>query len=162
MGLLPLGAAVACWRLAARRPEAAVACFTGAALVYTALAVGPAAGRLAAANTIPGFVRSLERQGDDVRLGTFMIASPNVVFYASGRVNQIVRDDVEAATRFLTSGPDTILLVSADRLGDVQAALPPGIGELGRARPMFRAHDVVALGRIPPADRTAGLEGSTR
>lgn len=162
VGLLPLGAAVACWRLAARRPEAAVACFAGAALLYTALAVGPAAGRLAVANTIPGFVRSLERQGDEVRLGTFMIASPNVVFYASDRVNQIVRDDVEAAARFLASGPDAVLLVSADRLDDVQAALPPGISELGRARPMFREHDVVALGRTPPADRTAGLEGSTR
>ncbi|MFM8413912.1 MAG: ArnT family glycosyltransferase [Planctomycetota bacterium] len=162
VGLVPLIAAVACWRLASRRPEAAVACFTAAALLYTALAVGPAAGRIAAANTIPDFVRGLERQGDDVRLGTFMIASPNVVFYASGHVNQIVRDDVEAASRFLASGPDTVLLVPADRLEHVQAALPPGIGELGRARPMFRDHDVVALGRIPPADRTAGLEGSTR
>lgn len=162
VGLVPLVAAVACWRLASRRPEAAVACFTGAALLSTALAVGPAAGRIAAANTIPGFVRGLQGQGGGVRLGTFMIASPNVVFYASGPVNQIVKDDAAAAARFLASGADTVLLVPADRLGHVQEALPPGFGELGRARPIFRDHDVVAIGRIPPTGRTAGLEATTR
>jgi hypothetical protein len=85
-----------------------------------------------------------------------MIASPNVVFYATGHVNQIVRDDAGAAARFLGSGPDAVLLVTADRLAAVEAVLPAGYGEVGRARPMFRDEDVVAIGRIAPADRTAG------
>jgi len=157
VGLVPLVGAGACWWLATRnRPEAALACFTGTALLYTALAVGPAAGQIAKANAIPSFVSGLKADGDvAARLGTFMIASPNVVFYAGGHVNQIVQDDADAAARFLASGPDAVLLVPADRLARVEAVLPAGYGELGRTRPMFRADDVVAIGRVAPADRTA-------
>jgi hypothetical protein len=78
-----------------------------------------------------------------------------VVFYAGGHVNQIVQDDADAAARFLASGPDAVLLVPADRLARVEAVLPAGYGEVGRSRPMFRAEDVVAIGRVAPADRTA-------
>jgi 4-amino-4-deoxy-L-arabinose transferase-like glycosyltransferase len=156
VGLVPLVGAGACWWLAARRrPEAALACFTGTALAYTALAVGPAAGQIATANAIPSFVSRLEAGGDPARLGTYMIASPNVVFYAKGHVNQIIQEDTDAAVRFLASGPDAVLLVPADRLATIESLLPPGCGELGRSRPMFRDQDVVAIGRIPPADRTA-------
>ncbi len=157
VGLVPLVGAGACWWLAARnRPEAALACFTGTALLYTALAVGPAAGQIATANAIPGFVSGLKGDGDAAaRLGTFMIASPNVVFYASGHVNQIVQDDAAAAAKFLASGPDAVLLVPADKLARVEAVLPAGYGEVGRSRPMFRDEDVVAIGRVAPADRTA-------
>jgi len=157
VGVVPLVGAVGCWWLATRhRPEAALAWFTGTALAYTALAVGPAAGQIASANSIPSFVSGLRADGAAARVGTYMIASPNVVFYATGHVNQIVRDDTDAAARFLGSGPDAVLLVTADRLAAVEAVLPPGYGELGRTRPMFRAEDVVAIGRIAPADRTAG------
>jgi 4-amino-4-deoxy-L-arabinose transferase-like glycosyltransferase len=155
LGLVPLVGAGACWWLANRRPEAALACFTATALVYTALAVGPAAGQIATANAIPSFVSGLQADGNAARLGTYMIASPNVVFYASGHVNQIVHDDTDAAARFLASGPDAVLLVPADRLAGLEAALPPGFGEVGRSRPMFRTADVVAIGRVAPADRTA-------
>jgi 4-amino-4-deoxy-L-arabinose transferase-like glycosyltransferase len=156
VGLVPLVGAGACWWFAARRrPEAALACFTGTALVYTALAVGPAAGQIATANAIPSFVSRLEADGDPARLGTYMIASPNVVFYAKGHVNQIVQEDTDAAVRFLASGPDAVLLVPADRLASIEARLPPGCGELGRSRPMFRDQDVIAIGRVAPADRTA-------
>lgn len=155
VGLVPLLGAVACWWLARHRPEAALACFTGTALLYTALAVGPAAGQIAAANALPAFVSSLKSDDGAARLGTYLIASPNVVFYASGHVNQIVTDDAEAAARFLASGPDAILLVPADKLAGLEAALPAGCGEVGRTRPMFRDEDVVAVGRIAPADRTA-------
>ena len=155
VGLVPLVGAGACWWLA-RRPEAALACFTGTALLYTALAVGPAAGQIATANAIPGFVSGLKGDGDAAaRLGTFMIASPNVVFYATGHVNQLVQDDADAAAKFLASGPDAVLLVPADKLARVEAVLPAGYGEVGRSRPMFRAEDVVAIGRVAPADRTA-------
>ena len=157
VGVVPLIGAVGCWWLATRhRPEAALAWFTGTALVYTALAVGPAAGQIASANAIPSFVSGLRADGEAARVGTYMIASPNVVFYATGHVNQIVRDDAAAAARFLGSGPDAVLLVTADRLAAVEAVLPPGFGEVGRTRPMFRDEDVVAIGRVAPADRTAG------
>ena len=156
VGLVPLAGAGACWWLATRqRPDAALACFTGTALLYTALAVGPAAGQIATANSIPAFVSGLTAGGATARLGTFMIASPNVVFYASGHVNQIVQDDADAAAKFLASGPDAVLLVPADKLARVEAVLPDGYGELGRSRPMFRTEDVVAIGRIAPAARTA-------
>ena len=157
VGVVPLVGAVGCWWLATRhRPEAALAWFTGTALAYTALAVGPAAGQIASANSIPSFVSGLRADGEAARVGTYMIASPNVVFYATGHVNQIVRDDADAAARFLGSGPDAVLLVTADRLAAVEAVLPAGYGEVGRARPMFRDEDVVAIGRVAPADRTAG------
>ena len=155
VGLVPVIVAVACWRLAARRPEAALAWFTAGALAYTAVAVGPASGAIARANTIPGFVRALQGRDDgEARLGTFMMASPNVVFYSNGHVNQISNDDAEAARRFLASGPDAVLLVPAHRIDQIEPLLPAGFGELGRTRPMFRTWDVVAVGRLP-AERTA-------
>jgi 4-amino-4-deoxy-L-arabinose transferase-like glycosyltransferase len=155
VGLVPVLVAVACWRLALRRPEAALACFTAGSLAYTAIAIGPASGTIAEANTIPGFVRGLQSRDDgDARLGTYMMASPNVVFYSDGHVNQIIHDDAEAAGRFLASSPETVLLVPAHRLERIEPVLPSGYGELGRTRPMFRTWDLVALGRLPP-DRTA-------
>jgi 4-amino-4-deoxy-L-arabinose transferase-like glycosyltransferase len=156
LGLVPIGGAILCWRLAARQPLAAVAGFAATALVFTTLAVGPVGGWLARANTIPGFVQSLAAAGaEPVRLGTFTIASPNIVFYAAGPVHQFVKEDVASATAFLASGPDAILLVPEQKFSMLEAELPAGYGVVGRTRPLFRPHDVVAIGRIPPADRTA-------
>ena len=156
VGLVPLVGAGACWWLA-RRPEAALACFTATALVYTALAVGPAAGWIARANAVPSFVSGLTADAaEPTRLGTYTFSSPNVVFYATGHVDQIPVDDAAAAARFLATGPDAVLLVPAAKLPAVEAVLPAGYGELGRTRPMFRAEDVVAIGRVAPVDRTAG------
>ena len=156
LGLVPIVGAILCWRLAARRPLAAVGGFAATALVFTTLAVGPVGGWLTRANTIPGFVQSLAADGTGpVRLGTFTIASPNIVFYAAGLVHQIVKDDVASATAFLASGPDAVLLVPEPKVSMLEADLPPGYGIVGRTRPLFRPHDVVAIGRLPPADRTA-------
>jgi 4-amino-4-deoxy-L-arabinose transferase-like glycosyltransferase len=156
VGLVPLIGAIGCWWLAFRRPQAALACFTITALLYTALAIGPAAGQMAKANVLPGFVSGLQnRNAGEARIGTFMIASPNVVFYSNGHVNQIIHDDTEAAARFLASGSEAVLLVPADTLGRIEAVLPAGFGEVGRTRPMFREHDIVAIGRTAPAERTA-------
>jgi len=156
VGMVPLVAALACWRLAARRPAAALTCFTTAALIYTSLAVGPAAGWIARANTIPDFVQSLQaRDGGQARLGTFMMASPNVVFYARGHVDQITHDDAEAARRFLASGSEAVLLVPADRVAGLERVFPAGCGEVGRIRPMFRDQDLVAIGHVTAGGRTA-------
>jgi 4-amino-4-deoxy-L-arabinose transferase-like glycosyltransferase len=156
LGLVPIGGAILCWRLAARQPLAAVAGFAATALVFTTLAVGPVGGWLARANTIPGFVQGLAAAGPEpVRLGTFTIASPNIVFYAAGPVHQFLKEDVAAATAFLASGPEAVLLVPEQKFSLLEAELPAGYGVVGRTRPLFRPHDVVAIGRIPPADRTA-------
>ena len=163
VGVIPVVAAIACWQLARTRPKAALACFTGGALLYTALAVGPAAGWMATANTLPEFVSTLRmRDEGQARLGTFMMSSPNVVFYAAGHVNQICHDDLEAAERFLASDPAAVLLVPADRLEKVTTVMPAGFGEIGRTQPMFRKHELVALGRLSPSERTASIEEVTR
>jgi len=163
VGVIPVVAAIACWQLARTRPQAALATFTGGALLYTALAVGPAAGWMATANTLPEFVSDLRtRDEGQARLGTFMMSSPNVVFYAGGHVNQICHDDLEAAERFLASDPTAVLLVPADRLEKVTTVMPAGFGEIGRTQPMFRTHELVALGRLSPSERTASIEEVTR
>jgi hypothetical protein len=131
--------------------------FAATSLVFTALAVGPGSTILARANTIPGFVRALDSTAPDrTKLGTFTIASPNIVFYADQPVHQILNDDVDNAVTFLASSPDAVLLVPEQKVKLLEKSLPPGHGIIGRTRPLFRPHDVVAIGKVPPVDRTAG------
>jgi 4-amino-4-deoxy-L-arabinose transferase-like glycosyltransferase len=159
VGLVPLGGAIVCGWLARRQPQAAVAAFVLTGLLYTALAVGPAGSRLAAANTLPALVRDMQsRHGGSARLGTYLVPCPNVVFYSNGHVRQIVRRHDEAAGVFLRSGSDAILLVPENGYAEIAATLPEGYGILGRARPVFGRHDVLAIGALPdarPAARTA-------
>jgi 4-amino-4-deoxy-L-arabinose transferase-like glycosyltransferase len=164
VGIIPIIGAIICWRLAATgKPVPAVYAFAGTALLYTSLAVGPGSMIVARANTIPAFVQSLDAAGKEpARIGTFTIASPNIVFYAEGRVHQIVRDDAKAAAAFLASGPDAVLLVPEQKLSMLEGKLPSGYGVIGRTRPLFRPHDVVAIGRVPPSDRTARSKESLR
>ena len=156
VGLIPLVGTVVCWRLARTRPLAAVEAFAATALLFTAVAVGPAASWMARANTIPSFVSGLQaRDGGSARLGTFMMGSPNVVFYSNGHVNQIIQDDAAAAERFLASGPDAVLLVPDHRMDRIASLMPAGFGEIARIKPMFRDFDLIAVGRLPDAGRTA-------
>ena len=156
VGLVPLVGTVVCWRLAASRPLAAVEAFAITSLLFTAIAVGPAAGWMARANTIPPFVRDLQaRDGGAARLGTFMMGSPNVVFYSNGHVNQIIHDDTAAAQRFLAANPEAVLLVPDHHLNRIEPILPAGFGEVGRTRPMFRDFDLVAIGRVPSSPGSA-------
>jgi 4-amino-4-deoxy-L-arabinose transferase-like glycosyltransferase len=158
VGLVPLVGAIICWRLAATgQPLRAVNAFAATSLVFTALAVGPGSTIIARANTIPGFVRAIDASAPDrTRLGTFTIASPNIVFYADQPVHQILNDDVDNAVTFLASSPDAVLLVPEQKVKLLEESLPPGHGIIGRTRPLFRPHDVVAIGKMPPGDRTAG------
>ncbi len=146
LGLVPLAGAVACGWLALRRPMEAVTAFTITGLAYTALAVGPAQWWLANANTLPAFVRGL--QSDDAggtRLGTYLLASPNVVFYANDHVAQ-VGGDVTRAHQFLSSGTDAVLLVPEPFFAEIEPSLPSGYGVVARTRPVFRKDDVLAIG----------------
>jgi hypothetical protein len=105
------------------------------------------------------------RHGGSARLGTYLIGSPNVVFYSSGRVRQFDQQRDERAARFLRSGTDAILLVPEDGYDEIAGQLPAGYGILGRTRPIFRRHDVLAIGALPdggPAARTAAAPGVNR
>jgi 4-amino-4-deoxy-L-arabinose transferase-like glycosyltransferase len=156
VGLIPIVGAVACWVLAGRRPLEALAAFTVTGLVYAALAVGPAQTRLATANTLPRFVQDVQRDRESARLGTYLVSSPNVVFYARHPVSQLTDGRVEAVAAFFRSAPDTLLLVPEDSFAAVEPALPPGYGVVSRTRPVFRQHDLLAIGRLDErAPRTA-------
>jgi 4-amino-4-deoxy-L-arabinose transferase-like glycosyltransferase len=154
VGLVPLGGAVAAGWLARRRPLGAVAAFALTGLLYSALAVGPGSSRLAGANTMPEFVRGLPARGGTPRLGTYHVASPNVVFYSAGRVRQFLVGHDPDAHGFLRTGPDAVLLVTADHYDEIAAAIPEGYGVVGRVRPFLRPHDVLAIGRLAD-DRAA-------
>lgn len=157
VGLIPIVGAVICWRLAAvGQPLRAVSAFAGTSLVFTAFAVGPGSTILARANTIPDFVRSLDADAaGPATIGTLTIASPNIVFYAENRVHRIMNDDADAAVAFLSSSPEAVLLIPEQKLGLIANKLPAGHGVIGRTRPLFRPHDVVAVGKLAPSDRTA-------
>ena len=164
VGLVPLVGAVACGLLAVRRPMAALGAFAVTGLVYAALTVGPAQSRLAQANTLPPFVRQLHARGDGVpRLGTYLLASPNVVFYADKQVTQIGNKQVAAVTEFLESDPEAVLLVPEQHFADLESRLPAGYGVVARTTPVFRKQDVLAVGRTSPdAPRTASTMEVTR
>jgi 4-amino-4-deoxy-L-arabinose transferase-like glycosyltransferase len=167
VGLVPVGGAIAAGWLARRRPQAALAALVLTGLIYTALAVGPAGSRLAGANTLPALVRDMQARHDGAaRLGTYLLASPNVVFYSNGHVRQFVMERDTAAAEFLRTGDDAILLIPEDRYDEIAATLPAGWGVVGRTRPMFRRHDVLAIGALTadPATspRTAAAPEVTR
>lgn len=165
VGIVPVIGAVGCGLLARTAPRAAVTVFAVAALCFTALAVGPAGRRLAAANPLPGFVQSLQaRGGGSARLGTYLLGSPNVVFYSNGHVAQFTIEGDESVGGFLHSGRDAVLLLPEAHYAHVAGSLPEGFGIVGRIRPAFRSHDVIAIGAVAdaPAARTATAGGTTR
>lgn len=163
VGLVPVIGAVGCWMFAGRRPMATLAIFCLTGLVYTGAMVGPAQARIAKANTLPGFVESLRSAPGGARIGTYVLPSPNVVFYANQPVTQIVDDDLESACSFLRSGADAVLLVPEHEYASIRDRLPPGCGERSRTRPVFRSHDVIAVGAVGTDDmRTAVAPEVTR
>ena len=158
VGVVPIVGTAACWLLATRRPFEAVAAFTATSLVYAALAVGPAQTRLATANTLPGFLKDVQRGRESARLGTYLVSSPNVVFYANQPVTRVCDGSVEAVAEFFRSASDPVLLVPEESFALVEPALPPGFGIVGRTRPVFRPHDLLAVGRLTENEpRTATL-----
>jgi 4-amino-4-deoxy-L-arabinose transferase-like glycosyltransferase len=164
VGLIPVAGAIACGWYGRSRPAGAVAAFVVTGFVYTALAVGPASWLMGNANSLPGFVQRVQaRDGTPARLGTYMMASPNVIFYARGHVEQIGDFRTDDVSRFLHSGPDALLLIPEQHYGEIASVLPPGFGIVARTRPLFRDHDVVAVGLEQAGEpRTASAAGTTR
>jgi 4-amino-4-deoxy-L-arabinose transferase-like glycosyltransferase len=163
VGLVPLVGAACLWHWR-REPLRAIAALAVTGLVYTGLMVGPAGARVARANALPALVQEAHRHaGGHARLGGFPQITPNVVYYARGRVTAWREHEREEAIRFLSSGPDAVVLVPEDRLAELTAGLPEGIGVIGRGRPLFREQDFLLVGtRSHASPRTAGLGSTSR
>ena len=164
VGLVPILGAAACWWGARSGRFDPVAAMVGLSLVYTALAVGPAAARIAGANALPGLVEQAHRHaGGTARLSTYGQNTPNVVYYARGHVNEWRPEQADRALADLTSGGDRVLLVTEEGLRTIEPNLPSGTGIVGRVRPLFKDGDFLLIGRTdsPPA-RQAATESLTR
>jgi len=158
VGLVPLIGAACLWHWRTD-PLRAIAALTVTGLLYTGLAVGPAAARIAGANALPALVEEAHRHaGGHARLGTFTQITPNVVYYAHGHVTAWQAHEREDCIRFLTSGPDAVVLVREDDLAALSAGLPADVGVIGRRRPLFREQDFLLVGThaAPFAARSSG------
>jgi len=161
VGLVPIAGAIACCVAARGDRLAPLTAFTATALVYTSLAVGPAAGWLARANALPGLVREAhEHAGGHARLGAFGRNTPNIVFYADGVVAEWQAGSADEARTFLATGADAVVIVPEPCYAELSAALPPGCGIVGRARPLFQKHDYLLVGRKAAADERTATAGS--
>ena len=121
-------------------------------LVYTALAVGPAAWQISKANALPALVRQAHRHaGGHARLGTYARNTPNIVYYAHGHVGEWGLGQASEALAFLTSGDDAVLLIPEQHVNEIAGLLPPEVGVIGKARPLFQKHDLLMIGTVPTA-----------
>jgi 4-amino-4-deoxy-L-arabinose transferase-like glycosyltransferase len=163
VGLVPIIGAACLWHWR-REPLRAIAALAVTGLIYTGLAVGPAAARIAGANALPALVQEAHRHaGGHARLGTFTQITPNIVYYADGHVTAWQAPQRDDCIRFLASGPDAVVLVREDDFAALSAGLPTGVGVIGRSRPLFRDLDFLLVGTHTPngtrsAAATAGLE----
>ena len=164
VGLVPILGAAACWWGARSGRFDPLAAMVGLSLVYTGLAVGPAAARIASANALPRLVEQAHRHaGGTARLSTYGQNTPNVVYYARGHVNEWRPEQSDRALADLASGGDRVLLVTEEGLRTIEPNLPSGTGIVGRVRPLFKDGDFLIIGRTdsPPA-RQAATESLTR
>ena len=164
VGLVPIVGAIGCQVVARRSRFEPLVVFTATALVFTSLAVGPVAGWLARANLLPALVREAHRHaGGHARVGAFGRNTPNIVFYADGVVAEWQTGAADAASAFLASGPDAVVIVSEPDYEKLVARLPAGCGIVGRARPLFHTHDSLLVGtKAATDDRTATAGSLTR
>ena len=179
VGLVPILGAAACWWGARSGRFDPVAAMVGLSLVYTGLAVGPAAARIASANALPvgpaaariaganalpGLVEQAHRHaGGTARLSTYGQNTPNVVYYARGHVNEWRPEQADRALADLASSGDRVLLVTEEGLRTIEPNLPSGTGIVGRVRPLFKDGDFLLIGRTDSAPaRQAATESLTR
>jgi 4-amino-4-deoxy-L-arabinose transferase-like glycosyltransferase len=147
VGIVPVVGALGMLAVGARDRGHGLAVLAATGLLFTALAAGPAAGRLARANTLPGLVRAARADavaaGVGFELATLDLNVPGIVFYAGGRVKQCGRAD--PCLDWLAARPDARLLVREDRYEAVAERLPRGHVVIGRTRPLFRHEDVLLV-----------------
>jgi 4-amino-4-deoxy-L-arabinose transferase-like glycosyltransferase len=164
VGLVPLVGAMACWWGARTGRFDPVMAMVITGLLYTGLAVGPAAARIAAANALPGLVDQAHRHaGGLARLSTYGQNTPNVVYYARGHVNEWRPEQADEALAELAAEEDRVLLVTADAYEVLAGRLPRDVGIVGRSRPLFKDGDFLILGRTTrSATRQAATGSVTR
>ena len=164
VGLVPILGALVCWWGARSGRFDPLAAMVGLSLVYTALAVGPAAARIAGANALPGLVEQAHRHaGGTARLSTYGQNTPNVVYYARGHVNEWRPEQADRALADLASESDRVLLVTEEALQTILPNLPSGTGIVGRVRPLFKDGDFLLIGRTDsPPLRQADTGSLTR
>jgi len=157
VGLVPIIGAACLWYWR-REPLRAISVLAVTGLVFTGLAVGPAAARIAGANALPALVEEAHRHaGGHARLGTFTQITPIVVYYADGHVTAWQETQRDDCLRFLASGPDALVLVREGDFASLSSGLPAGVGVISRSRPLFRDHDFLLVGtHTPNAVRSAG------
>ena len=152
VGCVPILGAIACVWCGRRSSREAVVAMTVTGLVYTALAVGPAAWQISKANALPALVRQAHRHaGGHARLGTYARNTPNIVYYAHGHVGEWGLGQASEALAFLTSGDDAVLLIPEQHVNEIAGLLPPEVGVIGKARPLFQKHDLLMIGTVPTA-----------
>ena len=133
----------------------------GMSLVYTALAVGPAAARIAGANALPALINQAHQHaGGTARLSTYGQNTPNVVYYARGHVNEWRPEQSDQAIADLASDNDRVLLVTEEALRTIETSLPAGTGVVARVRPLFKDGDFLLIGRTEPTVPRQAATGS--
>jgi 4-amino-4-deoxy-L-arabinose transferase-like glycosyltransferase len=162
VGLIPLaGAAWIAWS-SRLQPARAVAVLVTVGLVYSSLAVGPAAGWISRANTLPGLLDEAHAHaGGTARIGAYPQVTPNIVYYARGEVTQWQPGETAQAAAFLASGSDAVVIVPEDHFGELAASLPRGTGVVGRTRPLFKKRDFLLVGSTRPAEAAPARAATT-
>jgi len=161
VGLVPVLGAAACWLAARGNRYDPLAAMAATGLVFTALAVGPAAARIATANALPGLVEDAHRHvGGRARIATYGQNTPNVVYYAHGHVTEWRPEQADAALADLAAGDDRVLLVTEEAYRSIAGRLPQGTGVVARRRPLFKDGDFLILGHTAPANLRQAEAGS--
>jgi hypothetical protein len=139
-----------------------VAVMAGIGLVYSGLAVGPAAGWISRANTLPGLLDEAHTHaGGTARVGVYPQLTPNIVYYSRGLVTQWQPGQTAAAAAFLASGADAVVIVPEDHFTELAAGLPRGTGVVGRTRPLFKKRDFLLVGTTDPTGETSPRTAAT-
>ena len=151
IGLIPVaGAFWLVWR-SRQRPAYAVTTMVFLGLLYSSLAVGPAAAWISRANTLPALIREAHAHaGGHARIGAYSQITPNLVYYAKGLVKRWAHDSdrAEKAAAFLLTGPDAVLVIPENQFNELSSFLPETAGVVGRARPLFKNQDFLLVGSM--------------
>lgn len=136
VGLLPVCAAVASWRLQDRRRRgAAVAVLAATSALTVTVLAGFGADAVGGARAARRLVAALDRRPGPGAWAGFGTVPPSVVFYAGDTIEQL--HSTEAVAAHLASRSDAHLLVDARFEMNLPSPLPPGYAVVARETPLF-------------------------
>lgn len=162
VGAVPILGALACLLAARGGSVDPVAVMAATGLVFSSLAVGPAAARISSANALPGLVAEAHRHaGGLARVSTYGQNTPNLVYYARGHVNEWRPEEADRALADLAAGDDRVLVVTEEAYRTLEGRLPPGRGVVARRRPLFKDGDFLVLGTIDRSTARSAAAGSS-